>query len=237
MMDEEEVKKEVAHDEQDKDALKSKKNDEKVYSDQENNNFIENEELDQIEDGGPWDPRSGSGQGDGSEIKPSPEEQLAEIKDQLLRAMAENENLRRRTKRELEETSKYAIAGFAREILSVADNLRRALESLDGANKGDSKENSQSLFEGVELTEKELISILSRYGIKKVDPKGGKFDAKLHQAMFEVESESCEPGTIVEVVQEGYMIGERLLRPAMVGVAKKLKVVDSDSLASNSEKD
>tara|TARA_B100000686_G_scaffold349612_1_gene443424 strand:- start:893 stop:1558 length:666 start_codon:yes stop_codon:yes gene_type:complete len=219
MMDEEETEKEVAFDDQDNDALKSKKDD----SSQENSNISE-DGLNKFE------------KGDGSnEREVSLEEQLSEIKDQLLRAMAENENLRRRTNRELEETSKYAIAGFARDILSVADNLRRALESLDAANKEDSEENSQSLFEGVELTEKELISILTRYGIVKLNPKGEKFNAKFHQAMFEVESDSCEPGTIIEVVQEGYIIEERLLRPAMVGVAKKLKVEDSDNSASSSE--
>ena len=218
-MDEEETEKEVAFDDQDNDALKSKKDD----SSQENSNISE-DGLNKFE------------KGDGSnEREVSLEEQLSEIKDQLLRAMAENENLRRRTNRELEETSKYAIAGFARDILSVADNLRRALESLDAANKEDSEENSQSLFEGVELTEKELISILTRYGIVKLNPKGEKFNAKFHQAMFEVESDSCEPGTIIEVVQEGYIIEERLLRPAMVGVAKKLKVEDSDNSASSSE--
>ena len=159
--------------------------------------------------------------------------QTSDLRDQLLRSMAENENIRRRSKKELEDTSRYAIAGFARDLLSVADNLRRALDSTE-VEQNDSSAAFKALLEGVELTEKEFLSMLTRYGIHKITPKGERFDAKFHQAMFEVESTSEEPGSIVEVIQPGYVIGDRLLRPAMVGVAKKPVEAQESSYATAS---
>ena len=149
------------------------------------------------------------------------ESKISDLKDQLLRSLAENQNIRKSSKKEIEDANKYAIANFARDILTVADNLKRALES---STKGETNQSNEfsSLVEGVQLTEKELISIISRYGIKKIETDGEKFDAKYHQAMFEVETDEFSPGSIVEVVQSGYTIGERLLRPAMVGVSKKI---------------
>tara|TARA_Y100000996_G_C22391653_1_gene589391 strand:- start:45 stop:680 length:636 start_codon:yes stop_codon:yes gene_type:complete len=166
-----------------------------------------------------------------SEVKENNEEEdleskISDLKDQLLRSLAENQNLRKRSKKEIEDANKYAITNFARDILTVSDNLKRALESSTKGEKNQTNELS-SLVEGVELTEKELISIISRYGIKKIETDGEKFDAKYHQAMFEVETDELSPGSIVEVIQTGYTIGERLLRPAMVGVAKK--VTDSNN--------
>jgi molecular chaperone GrpE len=144
--------------------------------------------------------------------------ELTEHKDRLLRALAETENVRRRAQREREDALKYAIAGFAKDLLSVADNLRRALESLPEAEVPD--ERTRSLLAGVAATERELLNVFERHGIKRIDPKGERFDHNLHQAIFEAERPDQPGGTIVEVLQPGYLLHDRLVRPAMVGVAK-----------------
>jgi molecular chaperone GrpE len=146
------------------------------------------------------------------------EAELAEYKDRLLRALAETENVRRRAQREQEDASKYAIAGFAKDLLSAADNLRRALESLPEAQAKD--ERTRSLIAGVAATERELLGVFERHGIKRIDPKGECFDHNLHQAIFETERPDQPNGSVVEVLQPGYVLHDRLLRPAMVGVAK-----------------
>ena len=146
------------------------------------------------------------------------EDELAEYKDRLLRALAETENVRRRAQREREDASKYAIAGFAKDLLSAADNLRRALESLPESEAKD--ERTRSLLAGVAATERELLSVFERHGIKRIDPKGEAFDHNFHQAIFEAEQPDQPSGSVVEVLQPGYVLHDRLLRPAMVGVAK-----------------
>jgi len=146
------------------------------------------------------------------------EAELAEHKDRLLRALAEAENTRRRTQRERDDAAKYAISGFARDLLSAADNLRRALDSLPEAEAGDAR--TRSLLAGVAATERELLSVFERHGIRRIDPQGEPFDHNLHQAIFEAERADRPPGSIVEVLQPGYVLHDRLLRPAMVGVAK-----------------
>jgi molecular chaperone GrpE len=146
------------------------------------------------------------------------EVELAEYKDRLLRALAETENVRRRAQREREDASKYAIAGFAKDLLSAADNLGRALESLPEAQAKD--ERTRSLIAGVAATERELLGVFERRGIKRIDPKGECFDHNLHQAIFETERPDQPNGSVVEVLQPGYVLHDRLLRPAMVGVAK-----------------
>jgi molecular chaperone GrpE len=146
------------------------------------------------------------------------ETELADVKDRLLRALAEAENVRRRAQREREDTLKYAVAGFAKDLLSTADNLRRALDSLPEAEAGDAR--TKSLLAGVAATERELLSAFERHGIRRLDPKGERFDHNHHQAVFEVENSEQPPGTVVEVLQPGYVLHDRLLRPAMVGVAK-----------------
>ena len=160
---------------------------------------------------------------DQKEDQPSTEqilqEENARLKDQLLRQMAEGENLKKRTQREKEEARQYAITNFARDLLSVADNLQRALQALTGMEDAFSTA-QKNFIEGVRLTERELESIFIRQGIKKVSPMGEKFDHNFHQAMFETENEDQVPGTVTQVLQEGYVLQERLLRPAMVGVAK-----------------
>jgi molecular chaperone GrpE len=147
------------------------------------------------------------------------EAELAERKDHLLRALAETENVRRRAQREREDAAKYAVAGFAKELLSVADNLRRALDSLPEAEAGD--ERTRSLLAGVEATERELMSVFERHGIRRIDPAGERFDHNLHQAIFEAERPGKRGGMVIEVLQPGYVLHDRLLRPAMVGVAKE----------------
>lgn len=147
------------------------------------------------------------------------EAELAALNDRLLRTLAESENQRRRHRREREETARYAIAGFARDMLGVADNLRRALEALpDGAAEGD--EALKSAIDGVALTERELEGAFARHGVEKIDPEGRKFDHNLHEAMFELPTADAAPGTVVQVVEAGYVIGDRLLRAARVGIAK-----------------
>jgi molecular chaperone GrpE len=146
------------------------------------------------------------------------EAELADYKDRLLRALAETENVRRRAQREREDASKYAIAGFAKDLLSAADNLRRALESLPEPEAKD--ERTRNLLAGVAATERELLGVFERHGIKRIDPKGESFDHNFHQAIFEIERSDQPGGSVVEVLQPGYVLHDRLLRPAMVGVSK-----------------
>lgn len=143
-----------------------------------------------------------------------------ELKDRALRAAAEMENLRRRTARELQDARAYSAANFARDMLSVSDNLRRALEAIPAEAKAAGDAGFTALIEGVEMTERAMLAALERHGVKKLQPEGEKFDPNFHQAMFEVANPNVPANTVVQVVQPGYSIGERVLRPAMVGVAK-----------------
>lgn len=147
------------------------------------------------------------------------ETEVANLKDQLLRALAEGENQRRRAQREREEAVKYAATGLARDLLTVPDNLRRALDSVP-AGAADSHEMLKMLQTGVELVERELLAAFEKHGIRKISPQGERFDPNFHQAMFEVPGTDHPTGTVVQVMQAGYALGDRLLRPALVGVAK-----------------
>ena len=144
----------------------------------------------------------------------------ADYKDRLLRTLAEMENLRRRTEREIADSRAYGISAFARDILAVADNMDRALGALDNELREKADAGTKALLDGVELTERELLKVLEKHGVKKFEPLDEKFDPNLHQAMYEVPDPSRPAGTIAQVVQPGYMIGERMLRPALVGIAK-----------------
>ena len=144
--------------------------------------------------------------------------EIDDLKDQRLRLAAEMENLRRRTEREVKDARAFSIAGFARDMLQVSDNLRRALDAVPAGETGDAV--LKTLIEGVELTERSMLSALEKHGVRKVEPKGQKFDPNFHQAMFEIPNPDVANGTVMEVVQAGYVIGERMLRPALVGVAK-----------------
>jgi molecular chaperone GrpE len=144
----------------------------------------------------------------------------AELKDRVLRALADVENMRRRSERESADARAYAVTAFARELLTVADNLARALENVPAEARAETDGPLKTLVEGVELTERELQAVLGRHGVKKLEPRGEKFDPNFHQAMFEVPNETLPAGTVTEVVQSGWKIGERVLRPALVGVSK-----------------
>jgi molecular chaperone GrpE len=141
------------------------------------------------------------------------------LKDQALRAMAEAENTRRRTERELSQARKYGHAGFARDLLAVVDNLKRAVDALP-EDRSDLDDTMTNLVVGVEMIHQEITSVLDRHGITKIDPMGEKFDYDKHQAMFEVPTDEVEPGMVVQVAQTGWMLHDRLLTPAMVGVSK-----------------
>jgi len=157
-------------------------------------------------------------------VEPDPLElaraEAADYRDRYLRLAAEMDNLRRRTARDVKDAKSYSVAGFARDMLAVSDNLRRALDAIppEAREAGDTGLNA--LIEGVEMTERAMLSALERHGVQKLEPVGQKFDPNFHQAMFEVPNTEVPNNTVVQVVQDGYTIGERVLRPAMVGVAK-----------------
>jgi molecular chaperone GrpE len=158
-------------------------------------------------------------------------QEVAETKDKLLRALAEMENLRRRTDREVADARVYGVTGIARDLIGVADDLRRALDAaeesaaiVDGPAK--------ALCDGVELIERQLLKVLEKHGVRAFNPQGAKFDPNVHQALFEVPDANIPAGSVVQVIQPGFMIGERVLRPAMVGVSKggpKTAPVESQS--------
>lgn len=155
---------------------------------------------------------------------PSPDagaapETVETMREQLLRALADAENVRRRAKKDVQDAGQYAISNFARDLLSVADNMSRALTAIP-AELREENEALSAIADGVEMTARELENVFERHRIKRIDPMGERFDYNMHQAMFENTETDQPDGTIVQVMQVGYMIGERLLRPAMVGVAK-----------------
>ncbi|CAL74137.1 Protein grpE (HSP-70 cofactor) [Bradyrhizobium sp. ORS 278] len=160
----------------------------------------------------PDDPETGSAEAYAKEA--------AEARDKMLRTLAEMENLRKRTAREVADARMYGITGFARDVLDIADNLQRALDAVPAETRANADAGLKSLIEGVELTERSLLNTLEKNGVKKFDPTGQKFDPNFQQAMYEVPDPSVPSGTVVQVVQAGFMIGERVLRPALVGVSK-----------------
>ncbi|WP_286829338.1 MULTISPECIES: nucleotide exchange factor GrpE [Kordiimonas] len=167
---------------------------------------------------------------EGADAEEDPLAQLksenAELKDRLVRALAETENVRRRAEKDKADASAYGVTAFARDILNVSDNLKRALESAPA----EIPEALKAFVDGVDMTERELLNILERHGIRKVEPEvGEKFDHQFHQAMFEVPTNEHAPGSVMQVVAAGYVIKDRLLRPAMVGVAKgEVQKVDQE---------
>jgi molecular chaperone GrpE len=146
--------------------------------------------------------------------------EAADARDKMLRTLAEMENLRKRTAREVSDARTYGITGFARDVLDIADNLQRALDAVPAEARAAADPGLKALIEGVELTERSLHTTLEKNGVRKFDPTGQKFDPNFQQAMYEVPDASVPSGTVVQVVQSGYMIGERILRPALVGVSK-----------------
>ena len=163
--------------------------------------------------------------------------QAAEFKDKLLRTLAEMENLRKRTEREVADTRQYAIATFARDVLAVADNMHRALDAIGDELRQSPDSKVKALVEGVDLTERELMKILERNGVRKFSPQGEKFDPNLHQAMYEVPDSEAAPGSVAQVIQAGYMLGDRVLRPAMVAVVKATPKSPASSANDNAAPD
>ncbi len=160
------------------------------------------------------------------------EEECSKLRDSWMRSVAETDNVRKRSQRDLEENSKYAITGFAGDMVSVLENLQRAAEIMPKDAATESKL-LQTMGEGINLTLQELLGIFQKYGIVRINPMGQKFDHNLHQAVVQVEKNDVEAGTIVQVIQAGYMIADRLLRPAMVAVSKtsgpEVKKVDTSA--------
>jgi molecular chaperone GrpE len=142
------------------------------------------------------------------------------LKDRLLRSLADMENLRRRTEKEVADAKTYGVTSFARDMLTFADNLHRALANVPAEVRAKAEPAVKSLIEGLELTDRDFASRLERYGVKKLDPAGQKFDPNLHEALFELPDESVPNATVVQVIEPGYVIGERILRPAKVGVSR-----------------
>jgi molecular chaperone GrpE len=164
---------------------------------------------------------------DAADSLPPPEEQIAllaaavdELRDKFLRAVAETDNVRKRAEREVAEARAYGIANFARDTIGVADNLARALDAIAPEARANADETLKALLDGVDLTRRELSKTLKKHGVRELDPKGEKFDPNFHQAMYEVPDPEAAAGTVVQVMQTGYAIGERVLRPALVAVAK-----------------
>ncbi len=168
-------------------------------------------------------PEASDGTDDGPELEPEEED----LKNQLLRILADNENLRKRTEREVAAAKKYGPLSFARDLLASLDNLEKAI-ALIPENKDEIDETLKNILIGVDMTGREVASVFERHGISKINPEGEKFDYNLHQAMFEVPTNEVEPGTVVQVVQLGYQLHDRLLRPAMVGVSKALQPESSE---------
>ncbi|MGF9693585.1 MULTISPECIES: nucleotide exchange factor GrpE [unclassified Rhizobium] len=162
-----------------------------------------------------------------------------QLRDRFLRLAAEMDNLRRRTDRDVKDAKSYAVTAFARDMLAVSDNLRRALDAIPAEAKASEDAGLKALIEGVDMTERAMLSALERHGVKKMDPEGQKFDPNFHQAMFEIPNPAVPNNTVVQVVQAGYVIGERVLRPAMVGVAKggpKADAAASDNAGDTADK-
>ncbi len=174
---------------------------------------------DKIENGMPEEPAPDSASESLEDALIAARAEAAQMKDQALRAMAEAENTRKRAQRDREDAQKYGITNFAREMLTVADNLRRALEAIP-AETLQSDEALKNLYDGVAATERQLEAALGKQQIQRIWPEGERFDSNFHQAMFEVPDSGKPAGTVVQVLQAGYKIHDRLLRPALVGVAK-----------------
>lgn len=173
---------------------------------------------------GEADPEAAAAAASDAEAAPDPVAALTaevnDLKDKYLRALAEVDNMRRRTERAVADARLYGISAFARDVLTVADNMERALQALDAELREKADSAVKGLLDGVELTERELHKVLEKHGVRKLDPQGQRFDPNFHQAMFETPDPTVPAGTVVQVIQAGYTIGDRVLRPALVAVSK-----------------
>jgi len=175
---------------------------------------------------------SNSEEENNSEIISDLEQKVSDLKDQLMRTLADGENLRKRTLKDVEHSKKYSHISFVKDLVSSVDNLQRALEAVP-EDTSSLPEPIKNLIIGLEIIEKEIISTLEKHNVKQIDPVGEKFDYNFHQAMFEVPTNDNEPGTVVQVSQKGYILHDRLVRPAMVGISKKID--ENNNHEKNSE--
>ena len=164
--------------------------------------------------------QAGGGEPDPFKVLEALQAENVELKDRSLRALAEMENLRRRTEREVADAKSYGVTSFARDMLTFADNLHRAIEALPPTAREGLDPAIIAFIEGIELTERDFVSRLARFGVKKLEPMGKRFDPNTHEALFEIPDESVPSGTVMQVIEHGYAIGERVLRPAKVGVSR-----------------
>ena len=155
------------------------------------------------------------------------EQKVLDLKDQLMRTLADGENLRKRTLKDIENSKKYSHISFVKDLITSVDNFQRALKAVP-EDKSSLPEPIQNLIIGLQIVEKEICSTLEKHNVKLIDPLGEKFDYNFHQAMFEVPTNEEEPGKVVEVSQKGYVLHDRLVRPAMVGISKKVEENDND---------
>ena len=201
----------------------SEEKDKKVF-DQNKSDTNKNEAT--MEDGKPKTPTK----------EKSTEEKLKEAEEKLLRSLAEIENQRRRFEKEIKDAFEFGSFNFAKENLATLDNLQRAREAIINDEKLKENKDLDKFLENINIIEKDLISIFERNRIKKIDSKNKKFDPNFHQAMSEIEDDKAEPGTIIQEIQAGYMLGERLLRPALVSVAKKREIKDQENKEKKDQK-
>ncbi|AKK20000.1 heat shock protein [Candidatus Liberibacter africanus PTSAPSY] len=174
-----------------------------------------------------------------SDVNPLEEatNKLEEYRDKYLRVIADMENLRRRTDREIQDAQSYSIAAFARDMLAVSDNLSRAIDSINLDSEKNNVNSFKSLIDGIEMTKREMVSTLEKYGVKKIDAENQKFNPNMHQAMLEEHNDTIPANTVIKVIQDGYAINERVLRPALVSVSKE-KIqdpVEKNSVSANTE--
>lgn len=165
-------------------------------------------------------PEAAGGEPDAFLVVQKLQQENAELKDKLLRTLADMENLRRRTEKEVADAKLYGVASFARDMLTFADNVQRIIANIPAELRENAGTPAATLVEGIELTQRDFLSRLARHGVKKIEPQGVKFDPNRHEALFEVPDESVPNGTVVQVIEDGYAIGDRVLRPAKVGVSR-----------------
>jgi molecular chaperone GrpE len=182
---------------------------------------VDSAEMDKISDKQISDFHDNEEDTSNDEIITNLQKQVTDLKDQLMRSLADGENLRKRTLKEVEHAKKYSHITFVRDLVSSVDNFQRALESVPDDNSQLS-EPIKNLIIGLDIVEKEIITTFEKHNLKQIHPLGEKFDYNFHQAMFEVPTNETEPGIVVEVSQKGYLLHDRLVRPAMVGISKKI---------------
>ena len=193
---------------------------------------VDSAEMDKISDKEISDVHDNEEDISNDEININLQKQVIDLKDQLMRSLADGENLRKRTLKEVEHAKKYSHITFVRDLVSSVDNLQRALESVPDDNSQLS-EPIKNLIIGLDIVEKEIITTFEKHNLKQIQPLGEKFDYNFHQAMFEVPTNDTEPGIVVEVSQKGYLLHDRLVRPAMVGISKKIE----DKVVNDKKKD